>query len=112
VVLQYLHIVAQDLLPLQYVALKMKKGIHCWWIVMKIQVIEVEGHLRTDRLVHEHVLVAQWLQPHMFSDWKVVAEIPHGNEGWVSWSPSGVHTENPRSLARVPPRTPVPEDVE
>lgn len=68
----------------QYAVLRMKEGIQCWGIVMRIQVIEAEEHLRTDRLVHEHVLVAQLVRPHMVSDWKVMAEIPHGNEGWVS----------------------------
>jgi len=112
VVLQFLHLVAQNLLSPQHAALKMKEGIGCWGIVTKIQVTETEGHLRKDRLVHERVSIARLVQLHMVSDWKAVAEIPHGNEGWVSWNPSGVHTENPRSLATVSPRTPVPENVE
>ena len=55
VVLQVLHLVAQNLLTPEHAALKMKEGIECWGIVTKIQVIETEGHLRKDRLVHERV---------------------------------------------------------
>jgi len=103
--------VVYELPSLLYLALGVKEKIRCWGNVGEIEGIETEEHLRKDRLVHEGVSVPQRLQLHRYYDWKRAAEILHGNEGRVSWNPSGVHMKVLRSFARVSPRMPVPGNV-